>query len=84
MADEVLQKMREEIARQEANLVTLKREYTACIHAFTTSSLGITLEVNQMGMSHWDCEASPSGKCIYDLLDDDECCLFCGNPEERK
>ena len=34
----------------------------------------------------WDCEESPVGKCVYDFYEDParDCCLFCGDPEERK
>ncbi len=34
----------------------------------------------------WDCEKSPVGKCVYDFYQDParDCCLYCGQPEERK
>lgn len=34
----------------------------------------------------WDCEDSPSGKCVYNLESDaaQDQCLFCGLPWERK
>lgn len=32
----------------------------------------------------WDCEESPTGKCVYDWATNDECCVYCGDPEERK
>lgn len=33
-----------------------------------------------------ECEASPVGVCLYDEYDDParDCCLVCGEPEERK
>lgn len=36
-------------------------------------------------MSDWDCD-SPLGKCVYDTEKDPamDCCLFCGEPLERK
>lgn len=33
----------------------------------------------------WDCPTSPTGKCEYaedDIMED--CCIHCGEPEERK
>lgn len=34
----------------------------------------------------WDCDGSPTGLCVYDMATDeqDDECLFCGNPNERK
>lgn len=36
----------------------------------------------------WDCPESPIGTCVYQIeIDsgyDDECCYYCGEPEERK
>lgn len=36
--------------------------------------------------SWWECADSPTGYCIYNPVDDPacDCCLFCGDPEERK
>jgi len=31
----------------------------------------------------WDCDESPTGKCVYDNGDPDHC-DYCGDPEERK
>ena len=35
---------------------------------------------------HWECETSPCGMCVYDLVEDraKDNCIFCGLPEERK
>ena len=34
----------------------------------------------------WECEESPTGFCVYDHSGPyyDECCIYCGQPEERK
>lgn len=36
----------------------------------------------------WDCDSSPTGKCAYDLTDEnllgDDECVFCHAPDERK
>ncbi len=34
----------------------------------------------------WTCIASPTGSCVYDKINDpvQDCCIFCGEPEERK
>ena len=35
----------------------------------------------------WDCPTSPTGKCDYEQEDgsyDEDCCIHCGEPEERK
>lgn len=45
--------------------------------------------VNLSEYSHWDCKSSPIGVCVYKVYtgtDDwgEECCYFCGQPEERK
>ncbi len=31
----------------------------------------------------WDCEDSPTGKCVYTQYAFDDC-IFCGGPDERK
>lgn len=35
---------------------------------------------------YWDCDDSPTGKCVYDDKKDPclDICLFCGHPDERK
>jgi hypothetical protein len=35
----------------------------------------------------WECPASPTGYCDYTQEDgsfDEDCCIYCGEPEERK
>lgn len=34
----------------------------------------------------WDCnhKDNPIGICVYDYEVDEECCVYCGEPEERK
>lgn len=34
--------------------------------------------------SHWDCEDSPTGHCLYTKEIGFDCCIFCSLPEERK
>jgi hypothetical protein len=38
----------------------------------------------QLGV--WECDGSPTKRCIYDLSSDDgeDACLFCEQPNERK
>ena len=36
----------------------------------------------QFGHSDWDCEGSPTKHCMYTT--DWDCCIFCGEPDERK
>ena len=36
------------------------------------------------GAGGWECEESPLKVCIYNFDYDDECCLYCRQPEERK
>ena len=38
------------------------------------------------GGDHWDCNLSPFGHCLYtfDEGGGEYCCIFCGEPEERK
>lgn len=37
-------------------------------------------------MRGWDCDDdnNPVGKCVYNYDYDDECCVYCDGPEERK
>ena len=32
----------------------------------------------------WDCNLSPLGYCLYEYDEGEYCCVFCGEPEERK
>lgn len=43
------------------------------------------------GLHGWKCDKSPIEKCVYTYYDEDseygfedECCFYCGEPEERK
>lgn len=44
------------------------------------------LDPNNMIHGWWDCEESPTNKCIYNIENDPvrDSCLFCGEPDERK
>jgi hypothetical protein len=37
-------------------------------------------------VSHWDCNESPIGLCLYHNIEDPahDSCIYCGEPEERK
>ena len=32
----------------------------------------------------WKCDLSPIGRCVYTYDGGDYCCIYCGEPEERK
>ena len=55
---------------------------------FQLHSLEIARKFNtqNFGLSDWKCESkeNPVGYCIEDHDDDEDCCLYCGEPEERK
>lgn len=43
------------------------------------------LNIDDKFYSSWECPSSPSGKCEYSEYDTaEDCCLFCGQPDERK
>ncbi len=39
-----------------------------------------------LALGSWSCLASPTGCCVYNEIKDfsKDCCIFCGDPEERK
>lgn len=42
---------------------------------------------NGLDWGGWSCKLSPTGYCDYEQEDgvfDEDCCRYCGNPEERK
>lgn len=47
---------------------------------------GLDVVPSFLEFSHWDCEDSPAGICVYDGDMDPahDHCLFCGQPHERK
>lgn len=38
----------------------------------------------QFSHSYWECDDSPTGYCMYTNYIGYDCCIFCGDPEERK
>ena len=34
--------------------------------------------------SGWECPDSPNGECDYSGPDEEDSCIYCGQPEERK
>ena len=52
----------------------------------TMFAVKMHIPVNNVGLGTWDCEDSPTGECLYDVMEDPIMgfCLVCGNPEERK
>lgn len=45
------------------------------------------IKVNNFLYNGWDCELSPTGYCDYEQEDggyDEDCCRYCGQPDERK
>ncbi len=38
-----------------------------------------------LALGTWTCLASPTGSCVYNEVNDSnrDCCIFCGEPEER-
>ncbi len=44
------------------------------------------LQPDKIRLGDWDCEKSPTGKCVYDIIEDPcrDHCVFCGEPDERK
>ncbi len=47
--------------------------------------LGVSVYRDSQG---WDCKRSPIGECVYEVdaveKYGDDCCYYCGHPEERK
>lgn len=60
---------------RQKSLETYKRGSDTCCVVLPDCSEGVHL-----------CEASPTGHCCYNDLEDrdHDCCLFCGEPHERK
>ena len=68
----------------EAEMSRLRLEAAGRLVEVAEELKGIKPENIHLG--YWDCEESPTDRCIYDDLKDpyhDEC-LFCGDPSERK
>lgn len=44
------------------------------------------LQPSEIEWGDWQCNKSPVGKCVYDSIEDPacDCCVFCGQPDERK
>lgn len=44
------------------------------------------LQASEIRIGDWDCDKSPVGKCVYDIIEDSACdsCVFCHQPDERK
>lgn len=44
------------------------------------------LQESEIYIGDWDCDSSPIGFCVYDIVEDQSCdsCVFCGLPYERK
>lgn len=45
------------------------------------------IKMNNYLYNGWNCELSPTGYCDYEQEDgsyDEDCCRYCGEPEERK
>lgn len=47
----------------------------------------VIIKTNRFLDNGWDCDLSPTGYCNYEQEDgsyDEDCCRYCGEPEERK
>jgi hypothetical protein len=80
-----VQAIREEIEAAESSLVDIVRPFIPDPEegdGRDPVDFGATLVIGE-----WDCtdERNPLGTCVYDDEEDEchDCCLFCGEPEER-
>jgi hypothetical protein len=67
------------------------REPTAAVYSATDAvvqALGVEhgVDPRTIQLGGWDCDDSPTGRCVYDTKDDYCCdsCLYCGGPDERQ
>lgn len=74
----------EELEEMELELKELKKEIKKKKYDLIFDETG--LQSNEVKIGSWDCEQSPIGKCVYDIVEDEHCdsCVFCGEPDERK
>lgn len=44
------------------------------------------LQESEIAIGDWNCDKSPIGFCVYDIIEDPACdyCVFCHQPDERK
>lgn len=77
MKDSELEMMEEELKALEKDIYKKK-----CDLVFDLTGL----QPSEIGWGDWDCDKSPTGKCIYDEIEDScwDHCVFCGAPDERK
>lgn len=64
------------------------RQVRAVVHEEFVVELGRIIERDPQSieLGNWECEGSPTERCVYDMSTDeqDDACLFCDNPNERK
>jgi hypothetical protein len=80
---QVISKQETELCETQHKLRELQR---SCAHAFVPSHSGDSpsCHCKHCGTSGgWHCPQSPDGQCHYDERHG-ECCIHCGEPEERK
>jgi hypothetical protein len=92
-SDEI-DRLLEVLERADAAVVAAQRAVVAAqrtagsIRHQITQALATLLDMDPISveLGSWDCEHSPTGKCVYDLHSDmgDDECLYCGEPDERK
>ncbi len=69
----------ENLTAEQANYLNIVSGYYQ-LHGVRRSAL-----INES--SGWECEDSPTGYCDYVQPDgkyDEDCCIYCGEPDERK
>lgn len=92
---EKIAKIRADLRRLDSELVEAKHglkglvfDYINTPHikkSLITRGYGIDwpLSKHDLTLSGWDCEESPTGKCVQVYESYDEICVFCGKPDER-
>jgi hypothetical protein len=82
-----LNQKKQRIAALNAAIGELARIRSEAEQAYL-DELGRIIERNPRTLEtgSWPCDTSPTGLCVYDMAteEQDNECLFCGNPNERK
>ena len=85
-----IQKRIEELikeANKGKNIPSVNSQMAESLIKFKEQILSQSTPLNNKIDHRWDCENSPTGKCDYQQEDgtyDEDCCRYCGEPEERK
>lgn len=70
----------EQVREKQAEAARLRSQYKEII------AQAVGLEARRISLGAFECETSPTGRCIYDDWGDPmhDRCLYCDDPSERK